>query len=376
MKPKIAIIRGKFLNAYEMQFFEPLTDKFDLVGFGSLYPMAENFDFPVVKLPSPMDLPDFPGKMPVLNRIFTDAHYLWGLERKLAGFDLVHSAETYYRYTQQALNAKKRGLVKKVIATVLENIPFNNEGIHGRKEFKARSRSELDHMIALTELTRQTLITEGTDPDNISTLGHFIDTKKFSPRTEKSHNTNKTIVLFCGRLEEYKGIFDIVEAAKLIYSDPKIANKAFFKFVGQGSQKKRLLDLIAKYGLTDQFEFTDAGYEKMPDIYREADIYVAPSKPSKYWIEQYNTTLLEAQASGLAIITTNSGGIPENVGNTARLIDPGDIPALTRELTGLISLPRLREDMGRLARKRAEKVHDIRIGARKLAQIYGEVLNG
>src|SRR5581483_1784343 len=109
------------------------------------------FAFPVVKLPSPMDLPDFPYKMPILNRIFTDAHYLLGLEENLKGYDLVHTAETYFHYTQQAIEAKQKGQVKKVIATVLENIPFNNEGIWGRKEFKSNARENLDHMIALTE---------------------------------------------------------------------------------------------------------------------------------------------------------------------------------------------------------------------------------
>src|SRR3989338_2704061 len=148
MKPKIAIVRGKFLNTYEMQFFEPLVKDFDITAFGSLNPYHDRFAFPVVKLPSPMDLPDFPYKMPMLNRLFVDAQYLYGLEERLRGFDLVHTAETYFHYTQQSLNAKRKGYVKKVIATVLENIPHNNEGIWGRKLFKAKARRELDHIVA------------------------------------------------------------------------------------------------------------------------------------------------------------------------------------------------------------------------------------
>src|SRR3990172_12886687 len=158
MKKKIAIVRGKFLNRYEMQFFEPLIRDFDITAFGSLTSFHDRFRFPVVKLPSPMDLPDFPYKMSVLNRLLTDAHYLVGLEEKLRGFDLVHTAETYFHYTQQCLNAKRKGYVKKVIATVLENIPFNNEGIWGRKAFKKRAREELDHVIALTHKTKEVLL--------------------------------------------------------------------------------------------------------------------------------------------------------------------------------------------------------------------------
>jgi len=99
MKSKIAIVRGKFLNKYEMQFYEPLVKQFDLTGFGSLTSYHDSFAFPVVKLPSPMDIPDFPYKMPLLNRMFIDVHYLYGLEEKLKGFDIVHTAETYFHYT-------------------------------------------------------------------------------------------------------------------------------------------------------------------------------------------------------------------------------------------------------------------------------------
>src|SRR5258706_2791266 len=212
---KVAVVRGKFLNKYEMQFFEPLVRKFDISAFGSLTSYHDRFAFPVVKLPSPMDIPDFPYKMPVLNRLFVDAHYLVGLERKLKGFDLVHTAETYFHYTQQCLDAKKKGYVKKVIATVLENIPFNNEGIRGRKAFKARARNELDHIIALTKKTEVALLLEGADPQKITVLGHFIDTKVFYPTDEaltrrQDTKRKKLTVLFTGRLEWYKGGFDIV----------------------------------------------------------------------------------------------------------------------------------------------------------------------
>ncbi|MBI5619983.1 glycosyltransferase, partial [Candidatus Gottesmanbacteria bacterium] len=211
MKPKVAIVRGKFLNRYEMQFFEPLVERFDITAFGSLTPYHDRFAFPVVKLPSPMDLPDFPYKMSVLNRLFVDAHYLWGLEEKLKGFDLVHTAETYFHYTQQCLNAKKKGYVKKVIATVLENIPYNNEGIWGRRSFKKRAREELDHIIALTQKTKDALLAEGTDPKKITVISHFVDTQRFKPINNRRMRTfhKEVRILFVGRLEEYKGVFDI-----------------------------------------------------------------------------------------------------------------------------------------------------------------------
>lgn len=379
MKPKIAIVRGKFLNRYEMQFFEPLVDRFSITAFGSLHPYHDRFAFPVVKLPSPMDLPDFPYKMPFLNRLFIDAQYLLGLEERVKGFDLVHTAETYFHYTQQCLNAKKKGYVKKVIATVLENIPYNNEGIRGRRAFKKRAREELDHIIALTQKTRDALLAEGADPKRITVISHFINTKRFQPKQKPK--SRSVTVLFCGRLEEYKGVYDVLAAAQALLANPDLSGYSLrFLFVGDGSEKGKMVKSEWLLGIEHAVEHKSVPYEQMPVEYQSADIFVAPSKRQYRhgkvtWEEQYNTALLEAQASGLAIVTTRSGGIPENVGDAAILVDPGDIHGLTEAIKRFILNANLRSTYGRKARKRAETVHDAQIGAGKLARLYEHILH-
>ena len=301
-----------------------------------------------------MDLPDFSYKMSILNRLFVDAHYLWGLEEKLRGFDIIHSAETYFHYTQQCLNARRKA---NVIATVLENIPFNNEGIWGRKKFKARARKELDHIVALTNKTRDALLTEGTDPKKITVIAHFVDTKRFVPAPMRK--TVRTI-LFCGRIEEYKGVFDFVEMAS------RLPRNLRFVMVGNGSQKAKL----NRPGV----ELKSVSYDDMPSLYQEADIFVAPSKPTKTWEEQYCTVLLEAQAAGLPIVTTDTGGIPENVGDAAIIVPPGDVDAITKEVKRFIDEPALRVMYSKKARNRATRVHDIAMGAKKLDLLYQKTM--
>ncbi len=374
MKYRVAIVRGKFLNKYEMQFFEPLMTDFELTAFGSMRPYHDRFIFSVKKLPSPMDLPDFPYKMPLLNRLFTDAHVLFGLRRNLDGFDLVHSAETYFSYTQQCLDAKRDGRVKHVIATVLENIPFNNEGIQGRLQYKNRAFTELDHIIALTERTKLALLLEGADENKITVISHFIDTKRFRPAERRQGNTPLTI-LFCGRLEAYKGIYELLYAfAALVHERVTLENGIRLVYVGDGSEKKNLMRMEHRLGLAQHVSHMTVAYEKMPEVYQAADIYVAPSTGTETWQEQYNTTLLEAQASGLPIVTSRSGGIPENVGDAAIFVNPGDVLSLFEALKMFVKDFRMRRAYGRKARERAVSVHDISIGARKLADVYNRVL--
>lgn len=387
-----------------MQFFEPLVADFSITAFGSLTPYHEHFAFPVVKLPSPMDLPNFPFKMQILNRLFVDAHYLFGLEEKLSGlpagrqgFDLVHSAETYFHYTQQALMAKRKGYVKKVIATVLENIPFNNEGIWGRKTFKKRAREELDHIIALTQKTKDALLAEGADPKKITVISHFVDTKRFYPRRfpelkksqfrESAQQSHRLTILFVGRLEEYKGVFDILTAARVLLRDRDLSKYSLqFLFVGDGSEKEKMERAERALGIEKFVSHRSATYEHMPEVYRSADIFVAPSKPRTIrmvrgkphvtWEEQYNTAILEAQASGLPIVTTRTGGVPENVGEAAILVETGDVLALAQAIKRFVIDSRLRAHFGQLARKRALTVHDIAVGAKKLKELYQNVLAG
>lgn len=380
MKPKVAIVRGKFLNRYEMQFYEALPAHFSLTAFASLTPFHDQFSFPVVKLPSPMDLPEFPYKMSILNRLFVDAHYLWGLEARVRGFDLVHTAETYYHYTQQALNAKRAGYVKKVVATVLENIPFNNEGIWGRKGYKARAREELDHIIALTHLTRDSLIREGADERKITVLPHFVDTKRFAPERDwfiriADPKKRSFTIAFSGRLEIYKGVYEILDAAAQLLSDKDLNGYTLkFLFIGQGSEYKKMLAEERRLGLNWHSRHASATYLEMPRWYRTADIFVAPSKPTRDWQEQYCTALLEAQSMGLPIVTTKSGGIPENVGDAAVLVTPGNSEEIFTALKQFILNAKLRTVYAKRARQRAIQVHDISHGAGQLARIYEKVL--
>ena len=375
MKPKVALVRGKFLNQYEMQVYAPLVDRYNLTAFGSTKSFHEKFAFPVVKLWSPMDMPDFSYKMPILNRLFMDAQYLFGLEQRLTGFDIAHSAETYYHYTKQCLDAKRDGKIKAVIVTVLETISFNNEGIWGRKLMKARARKEVDHFIAVSKRAKDALIKEGTNPNKITVIPYGIDTKRFIHHHHVNNDKTTLHILFVGRLEVEKGVLEVLEAFIQISCQEKVLGKRLhLTIVGFGSLEATLIARIKSTGVSDKVTLKTSSYNDMPKVYESADIFVAPSKIISTWEEQYNIALLEAQSSGLAIITTHCGAIPENVSDAAILIAPDDTQALVNALTQLITNPKLRLSLGISARHRAETVHDISLVSQKIDNLYKEVL--
>jgi glycosyltransferase involved in cell wall biosynthesis len=315
--------------------------------------------------------------MPILNRLFVDAQYLFGLEGKLQGFDIVHSAETYMHFTQQCLNAKKKGYVKKVVATVSENIPFANEGIWGRKKFKKRALVEVDHFIAISQRAKEALILEGCAEEKITVMGHHVDTKRFKIQNSKSEIRNSKLIniLFVGRMEWSKGVYEVIFSAKKLLSDPELKNYSLnFTLIGEGKEKKRILDLERRLGIEKWVIHKVVPYEKMPGEYQKADIFLAPSLITRHWQEQFGMVLIEAMACGLPIVTTLSGAIEEVVGEAAVKVQPGDFYSLTQAIKNFILNPKARLEYGKKARQRAVSYFDIKIGAKKLEEVYRKVL--
>ncbi len=375
---KIALVRGKFLNQFEIQSFEPLCENHELVGFSSLRPIHKNFPFPIIKLSSPVDLPNIPNqriKMAILNRIFMDAHYLSGLEEKLKGFDIAHTSETYYHYTQQCLNAKRKGYIKKVVATVWENIPFNNEGIRGRKNFKKRALSEVDHFLAVTEGAKEALIREGCNQNKITIIPMGINIDEFVRHElrSKSHEESGLEILFVGRLEAEKGIMELLDAFKLLTRQHKNLNLKL-RIIGKGSLRNYIVRRRKEWGISGKIIIEEKSYNEMPNVYQKADIFVLPSKPTRFWSEQFGMVLIEAMASGLPVITTRSGSIPEVVDEAGILVKPGDSKSLYAGFTSLLESPALRKKLSKAGRERVIKNFDRQKVAKKIENIYQQCL--
>jgi glycosyltransferase involved in cell wall biosynthesis len=86
-------------------------------------------------------------------------------------------------------------------------------------------------------------------------------------------------------------------------------------------------------------------------------------------------TLLEAMAHGRAIVATRVGGMPEVLtdGEDARLVAPGDGPALVAALVALLDDPGERDRLGAAARRRAERLNADEVSGR-LEALYAELL--
>jgi glycosyltransferase involved in cell wall biosynthesis len=154
-------------------------------------------------------------------------------------------------------------------------------------------------------------------------LPNFIDIDFYHSALEnhqaKLRNSQPTNLLYLGYLGKAKGTFDLIDAASFLY---KQGSKCVFDLVGSEltpgeldllQEKIRMLNL---QGIV-RLNLPAYGKEKLP-YFQNADIFVYPS-----YHEGIPMAVLEAMASGLPIIATRVGGLPDLVHENGILTDPG-----------------------------------------------------
>lgn len=133
-------------------------------------------------------------------------------------------------------------------------------------------------------------------------------------------------ILYVGRFMEHKGIDDILQT---VQAGQKVV------IAGNGQYLPALEEIVRKRGLENAITFYNKPTtETIRELYQKAKIFACPSKGK----EGLLTTLLEAGASGCAIVTTSGSGMTDLVenGRNGIVVSPGDSSALRASFDGLL----------------------------------------
>lgn len=138
--------------------------------------------------------------------------------------------------------------------------------------------------------------------------------------------TQLRVVGYVGRLIPEKGVPELCQAAAAL---PELA----FRFFGNGPLQHRITGGNLHYGGT----FTSPA--EMEQAYAGLDLLAVPSRTTSRWKEQYGRVAAEAMARGIPVIASDSGSLPEVVGDPQCLFREGDAEALTALLRRACALP-------------------------------------
>lgn len=234
-------------------------------------------------------------------------------------------------------------------------------------------KREVRIMITISEFLRDRLVEGGWPAEKVVVLARGIDTALFTPDGNPPLAGRAPIVLFAGRLIEVKGTTYLLRAMQEVQRHVPGAEVVI---AGSGELRPVLERQASELGVTVRF-LGRATPEELRARHAEAAVFCLPSvSAATGQREGMSNSLLEAMASGLPVVGSDSGGIPEAVGDAGMLVPERDVQALAGRLVAVLGDPALRERMGAAARGRIVARFDLRTQVGRLEGLYDRARDG
>jgi glycosyltransferase involved in cell wall biosynthesis len=231
-----------------------------------------------------------------------------------------------------------------------------------------------DQYIAVSSWTRDQLLERGIAPDRIRVAHCGVDPTIFRPdfRDPELLTTRATghVVLFPSRLTLIRGAAVMAQAIPSVLA---AVPDTIFVITGRKMDDfERVLPLPP--GARDHVRFLGhQPYDRLPAVYASSDVVVVPT-----FYDNFPIRVLEGLASGVPVVASRVGGIPEVVlpETTGLLVPPGSPPALAEALIRLLRDPDLRGRLGRQGRALIAERFTWQHAAERTLEAYRVVAGG
>lgn len=235
-------------------------------------------------------------------------------------------------------------------------------------------------IIAVSHFTKWELTNYYKIPGHkIRVIHNGVDIKKFKPAIDKrkvkaelGFNPDDLAIVSVGRLYARKGLFTLIESIPVIVKRFPTA-KFIISGKGQSDEMRKLVVHAEKLGVKNNIVFT--GYfpdQKLPKLYQCADVFAFST-----FYEHHPFAVLEALSTGLPVVTTKVGGIPETIesGKNGYLVDPFNPRQFSEKILNLLEHPAEAAEMGANARQTVVDELDWRIVVKDAMKVYDEALS-
>jgi glycosyltransferase involved in cell wall biosynthesis len=214
----------------------------------------------------------------------------------------------------------------------------------------------------LADVTRQ--FVRPTTGITITPFG--VDTARFRPRGTR-RAAGPLVAGTVRQLWPIYGLDRLLEAfARLPDPDTRLV------LIGEGGERDALARKAVGLGVAARVDLAGwVPHDRLPSALRELDVFVMPSLVP----EAFGVAAVEAAATGLPVIASATGGLPEVVvdGETGYLVPPGDIGALVERMEYLAADPDLRARMGAAGRRLVLERYEWRHNAAVMEALYDQL---
>lgn len=298
------------------------------------------------------------------------------LKSRLDNFDIIHDNQSL-SYGIWALSKEK-----PTIATIHHPITVDrkiaiNSVTSLWKKFKhyrwysfigmqKRVARQLKKIITVSDFSRDDIISEfDLKEDRFTVVPNGIDTNIFYPIPEIKREPDRIIVTNSADTA-LKGLYYLLQAVHEISKKRKIK----LTVIGTPKQNGGIEKLIEKLQIADLIDFTGRiSDEEFVKQYAKASIAVVPSV-----YEGFGLPVGEAMASGIPVISTTGGALPEVAGDAAVLVPPEDPKALAEAIIDLLDDPERLEKLGKAGYDRVMEQFTWKSAAEKTVEAYRETI--
>jgi glycosyltransferase involved in cell wall biosynthesis len=211
----------------------------------------------------------------------------------------------------------------------------------------------------------------GVDPEmyHASRFTFHVSRSEVDSLQPVTYNLQPFTISYVGRLVEEKGVHILLRAVAGLSGGWQL------RILGSGPQRACLEGLAAELDIAERVRFEDPiPSTQMPGYYHQLDSLVLPSLTRPNWKEQFGRVLIEAMACGVPVVGSDSGEIPNVIGEAGLVFAEGDERALRARLSQLMADSALRNELARKGRDRVLAHYTQAQVAAKTYQVYRELL--
>jgi L-malate glycosyltransferase len=264
--------------------------------------------------------------------------------------DIVHVEQGAYAlsYSQMLWALKIFSPESRALFFTWWNLPYKPQGIKSMTESFNFAHSTC--AIAGNSAARDVLLSHGFSRPVYILPQLGIDVSAYASVQHALRADTRFTIGYAGRITEEKGVLDLVHAV----SQMEHKEGATLYFVGTGDALEKAKQLAIQQSIT-LLHHPAVRNEELPDHLAKMDVLVLPSRTTPHWVEQFGHILLEAMAADVPVIGSNSGEIPNVIGDAGIIFDEGNTTRLAGLLDKLYKSPPEREQLASLGHKRVRE---------------------